>query len=109
MARAYRLFKSPTGELVRVDAGFSWHAFWVGSATALVKRAWLPVVLLAAAYGVAVFMNEAPRWTSRNEALAIALLCLYVLYMLFCGVFANRWLVESLRRRGYVQVRDEKK
>ena len=105
----HRLFKSPTGDVVRVKTGFSWRAFFVGSTSALVKRVWLLLVVLAAGYGIAGFVASrvAPE-SSRNIALGLAVLGLYALYMLFCGINGNRWLVESLRRRGYIMIGPEK-
>ena len=76
----YRLYKSPNGDIVRVKMGFSWQAFFVGSLSTLVRRGWL-----------------------------LAAVAFYAVYMLFCGVNGNRWLSDSLRRRGFTLIGEERR
>ena len=104
----YRLFKSPEGKVVRVKLGFSWQAFFVGSLKAIVRRIWLLAVIGVAFYVASAFYNGAPQATSRTEAFALVLLGFYAIYMLFCGVNGNRWLSESLRRRGFTMIGEER-
>ena len=103
----YKVYKSPTGDIVRVKMGFSWRAFFVGSLSALLRQVRLLIVV-----GVLLFVGYAytrgvPAPSSRTTALALALLGLYAVYMLFCGVNGSRWLSDSLRRRGYVLIGEE--
>jgi hypothetical protein len=107
-SQLYRLFRAPTGEVVRVKVGFSWSAFFVGSMSALFKRAWLLLVALATLYMVVSYQGGAPLESSRASAIGIVLLGFYAAYMLFCGINGNRWLVESLRRRGYILIGEER-
>ena len=105
----YRLYKSPHGDVVRVKMGFSWQAFFIGSLKASVRRLWLVAVLAAAGYYAWTWIGGAPSETSsRTAALALLLAFVYAVYMLFCGVNGNRWLGESLRRRGFVLVGEER-
>ena len=107
--RTYRLYKSPTGEIVRVGTGFSWQAFFIGSLKAIVRRVWL-LAIVAILFGLSsANFTGAPTASSRTPALAVALLCLYVVYMVFCGVNGNRWLNDSLRRRGFTMVGEERR
>jgi len=105
----YRLYKSPQGDIVRVKMGFSWQAFFVGSLRAIVRRTWLVAVVGALFYVITAFYNGAPTPTSRTAALFLVLLGFYAAYMLFCGVNGNRWLGDSLRRRGFMLVGEERR
>ena len=105
----YRLYKSPQGEIVRVKMGFSWQAFFVGSLKAIVRRTWMLAVTGLAAYLMMAYYNGAPTATSRTAALLLLLLVFYGFFMLFCGVNGNRWLGDSLRRRGFTLVGEERR
>jgi len=107
--RRYRLYKSPQGDIVRVKLGFSWQAFFVGSLKAIVRRTWVIVAVAALVYLMAAFYGGAPAATSRIAALLLVLLTFYAAYMLFCGVNGNRWLDDSLRRRGFTMVGEERR
>ena len=104
----HQLFQSPDGSVVRVKLGFSWQAFFVGSLTTMLRRLWwLAVLGLVASY--ATGMNDGvPDLGPRGIALAVAFGTLCLLYMVFCGCFGNRWLVESLLRRGFRMVGEER-
>ena len=104
---SYRLFKSPEGELVRVTVGFSWQAFFVGSFRTFIRRSWPVLCLLPVGYFV--FAREAGHiaTSSRLLALLFAGLAAYLCYMVFCGIYGNRWLVRSLLRRGFRQVGEQ--
>jgi fatty acid desaturase len=105
----YRLYKSPRGDIVRVKMGFSWQAFFVGSLKAIVHRTWLLAVVGALFYFGSAFYGGAPTATSRTAALVLVVLGFYAVYMLFCGVNGNRWLGDSLRRRGFTLVGEERR
>ena len=105
----YRLYKSPTGDIVRVKMGFSWRAFFVGSLSAIVRRTWLLAAVAFIYYMGETFYNGAPTATSRTLAVALAGLGFYAVYMLFCGVNGNRWLSDSLRRRGFTLIGEERR
>jgi len=105
----YRLYKSPSGDIVRVKLGFSWQAFFVGSLKAIVRRTWLLASVAALLFAMNAFYSGAPTASSRISALMLALLGCYAIYMLFCGVNANRWLGDSLRRRGFMLVGEERR
>ena len=105
----YRLYKSPNGDIVRVKMGFSWQAFFVGSLTAVVRRTWLLAVVGALYYAGETFYNGPPTPTSRTLGVALAALAFYAVYMLFCGVNGNRWLSDSLRRRGFTLIGEERR
>ncbi len=103
----YKVYKSPNGELVRVKIGFSWQAFFVGSLTAIVRRVWLLLAVAALFLLSEAYSSGAPTPTSRTAALGFLVLGLYAAYMLFCGVHGNRWLGDSLRRRGFTLIGEE--
>jgi hypothetical protein len=105
----YRLYKSPNGDIVRVKMGFSWQAFFIGSLKAIVRRTWLLAVVGVLFYGVAAFNSGAPTATTRTVGLMLVALAFYAVYMLFCGVNGNRWLTDSLRRRGFTLVGEEQR
>ena len=105
----YRLYKSPHGDIVRVKMGFSWQAFFVGSLKAIVRRTWLLATVAALVYVLVAFHSGAPTPTSRTAALFLVLVAFYAIYMLFCGVNGNRWLGDSLRRRGFTLVGEERR
>lgn len=104
----YRLYKSPEGNIVRVKMGFSWQAFFVGSMKAIVRRTWLLAVAGSGLYLSSAYFYGPPTVSSRTEALTLVLLGFYGVYMLFCGVNGNRWLTDSLRRRGFTMVGEER-
>ncbi len=105
----YRLYKSPEGDIVRVKMGFSWRAFFVGSLSAIVKRTWLLAAVGFLYYVSEAYFNGVPTPTSRTAAVALAGLGFYAVYMLFCGVNGNRWLGDSLRRRGFTLIGEERR
>ena len=107
--KTYRLYKSPQGEIVRVKMGFSWQAFFVGSLKSFVRRTWLLAVLGVALYLMATFSGVAPTATSGRAALLLLLLGFFAVYMLICGVNGSRWRGDSLRRRGFTLVGEEKR
>lgn len=106
---SHLLFKSPSGDIVKVKTGFSWQAFFVGSLRAMLRRTWFLGGLLAAGFFMFTWIDGAPAATSRNIALLIALGAACLAYMTFCGVQGHRWLVASLLRRGYRRVGEEKR
>jgi len=101
------LFRSPEGEVVRVKIGFSWQAFFIGSLKAGVRRTWVIAGVACVAFLLYAWQGKATA-SSRTMALLLALGCLYVGYMTFCGLYGNRWLVSSLLRRGFRKVGEEK-
>jgi hypothetical protein len=105
----YRLYKSPKGEIVRVKMGFSWQAFFIGSLKAIVRRTWLLAGIGLLIYLMSAFYGGAPTSTSRTAALLLVLLVFYGIFMLFCGVNGSRWLDDSLRRRGFTMVGEERR
>lgn len=105
----YRLFKSPEGDIVKVKMGFSWHAFFVGSLKAIVRRTWLLLIAAVALYLYSNLVTGVPTVSSRISALALALLGFFAIYMLFCGVNGSRWVSDSLRRRGFTMVGEERR
>jgi hypothetical protein len=105
----YRLYKSPNGDIVRVKMGFSWQAFFVGSLSAVIRRTWLLFAVAALDYASEAYFNGAPTPTSRTAGVALAGLAFYAVYMLFCGVNGNRWLSDSLRRRGFTLIGEERR
>jgi len=105
----YRLYKSPEGDIVRVKMGFSWHSFFVGSLAAVVRRTWLLFTAVALYYASDAYFNGPPTPTSRTAGVALAALGFYAVYMLFCGVNGNRWLSDSLRRRGFTLIGEERR
>jgi hypothetical protein len=105
----YRLFKSPEGDIVRVKMGFSWQAFFIGSLSAIVRRTWLLAAVAGLYFAGETFYNGAPTPTSRTFGVALAGLAFYAVYMLFCGVNGNRWLSDSLRRRGFTLIGEERR
>ena len=105
----YRLYKSPQGEIVRVKMGFSWQAFFIGSLKSIVRRTWLLAVAALLIYVITAYYGGAPTATSRTAALMLLLLAFYGVFMLFCGVNGNRWLGDSLRRRGFMLVGEERR
>jgi hypothetical protein len=105
----YRLYKSPNGDIVRVKMGFSWQAFFIGSLSAVIRRTWLLFAVGALYYASEAYFNGVPTPTSRTAGVALAGLGFYAVYMLFCGVNGNRWLSDSLRRRGFTLIGEERR
>lgn len=105
----YKVYKSPTGDIVRVKMGFSWQAFFVGSMSAIVRKLWLVAAAAGLFYASESYFAGAPTPTSRTAAVALVLLAVYAAYMLFCGVNGNRWLSDSLRRRGFTLIGEERR
>ena len=106
---SHLLFKSPDGKVVKVKLGFSWQAFFLGSLRAVVRRTWLVFGVLAIGYFMIAWMGRSFVDSSRSVALVLVLLGIYAAYMVFCGLYGNRWLIASLLRRGYRQVAEEKR
>ena len=106
----YRLYKSPEGDIVRVKMGFSWQAFFVGSllgdrpAHLAARRGRLSSTTWARRSTTA--RRRRPRAPSASRSPALGF---YAVYMLFCGVNGNRWLSDSLRRRGFTLIGEERR
>ena len=105
----YQLYKAPNGDIVRVKMGFSWQAFFAGSLKAIIRRTWLLAVVGGLFYVGSAFYGGAPTASSRTAALLLVVLGFFAVYMLFCGVNGNRWLGDSLRRRGFTLVGEERR
>jgi hypothetical protein len=102
MAKQVTIFERGATEVVGVKVGFSWPAFFFGSLWAVVKRAWalFAVLLLVDA---ALWFGSGYAAQSRNALLVLAFLGANLAYAVIRGVYGNRWLGVSLRRRGFVQ------
>ncbi len=98
------LFRSPEGDVVQVRNGFSWGAFLVGSSATALKRLWPLIVAGVIAFLAAAYVDRAPLPSSRGAGTAAVAGVFYFAYMVFCGIHGNRWLMQSLRRRGYIVV-----
>ena len=44
----------------------------------------------------------------QHRSYVLLVLGFYAVYMLFCGLFSNRWRSESLRRRGFTMIGEER-
>ena len=106
--RVYRLYKSPDGNVVRLKMGFSWRAFFVSSFKALLQRTWLVLGIAAMFVFTTAWMGDSPTGTTRTFALAAVVGLFYLVFMVFCGFNGARWAGDSLRRRGYVLVGEER-
>lgn len=101
MARPQQVFVDDRGNLVEVEVGFSWHAFFFSSLWAAAKRMWLPEfpLMLVADGGSWLLAGAA---NGRGETgLAVAGLAAGLLYAFVRGWRGNQWHSASLRRRGY--------
>lgn len=105
---SHLIFKSPSGDIVKVKTGFSWQAFFVGSLRSMIKRTWVLLGLVALGVYLLWWIDGTPTASSRNVALLIAFGVVCLCYMLFCGFQGNRWRVDSLLRRGFRQVGEDK-
>lgn len=106
--RVYRLYKSPHGDVVRLKMGFSWRAFFVSSFKALLQRTWLVLGLVAMFVATTAWVADSPTGTTRTVGLAGVVALFYLAFMVFCGCNGARWAGDSLRRRGYVMVGEER-
>ena len=105
----FRVYKSPEGDTVRVKMGFSWQAFFVGSLSAILRQVWVLLAVGLLFLAGQAFVSGAAAATSGMAAMALALLGAYGVYMLFCGINGNRWLSDSLRRRGFTLIGEERR
>lgn len=106
--RLYRIYKSPDGHTVRLKMGFSWHAFFVSSFKALLRRTWLLLGVAALFLFCTYWFADSPTGTTRTAALGAVLALFCFVFMLFCGFNGARWAGDSLRRRGYVMIGEER-
>ena len=72
MSSRYKVYKSPTGDIVRVKVGFSWQAFFVGSLSAILRRLWLLAVVAVLFYANEAYFGGAPTPTSRHCSIRVA-------------------------------------
>jgi len=79
------------------------------AATAIIRRGWLLAAVAVIYYAGETFFNGTPTPTSRTAGVALAAVAFYAVYMLFCGVNGNRWLSDSLRRRGVTLIGEERR
>ena len=106
----YRLYKSPNGDIVRVKMGFSWQAFFVGSLSSdrpahLAARRGRRHLLR----GRDLLQRRADADLAHRRRRRSPASRFYAVYMLFCGVNGNRWLSDSLRRRGFTLIGEERR
>ena len=103
MAKRIVVFERGAAEVVGVRVGFSWPAFFFGSLWAIVKHAWglFAFLLLVDA---ALWFGSGYAAQSRSAFLLLLFLAANLAYAIVRGVYGNRWLVGSLRSRGFVQV-----
>lgn len=105
--RLYRVYKSPDGSTVRLKMGFSWHAFFIGSFKAMLRRTWLLLGVAAFFLLSMAWSANSPTSSTRTAAVAAVIAVFYVVFMLFCGFNGARWAGDSLRRRGYTLIGEE--
>jgi hypothetical protein len=96
------LLQHKDGRVALVGNGFSWAAFFFGPLWAVVKRQWMLGLLLFLVLIPINFLIEFAEAT-RNLAFILASLGLMIGYMVSCGIYGNRWLKASLKRKGYVE------
>lgn len=93
-------FRNASGRTAIVDTGFSWLALLFGPLWAVAKRQWLLFALLCIAQipsSVIYVLAE-----QRNDSgLFVLSLLVGLIYMVACGVYANRWHRRALERQGY--------
>ena len=97
------VFQRGTSEVVGVKIGFSWPAFFFGSLWAAAKGAWLLFAGLLVIDAL-VWFGSGYAAQSRNVLLVLVFLVANLVYVVIRGVYGNRWLEASLRRRGFVVV-----
>ncbi|MBW8830390.1 MAG: DUF2628 domain-containing protein [Burkholderiales bacterium] len=85
---------------VTVSQGFSLSAFFLGSIWAIVKRTWLVFVGLFVVEVVLWYLNGVAT-VKRDFVTLLGLMLVNVALAICRGKYANRWLLASLRRRGY--------
>lgn len=100
------LFRAPDGDVVQVKNGFSCDAFFIGSTTAFLRRLWPLLVAGGIAFMAAAYFDGFAMPSTRGAGIAAVAAVFYVAFMLFCGINGNRWVAQSLRRRGYIVVGD---
>lgn len=103
MANVEILMRHPRGVFAFVKTGFSWPAFFLGTYWAIVKRMWFVVVLMMAAE-LLVFATNLLLHPASALIGALVAVGYSVVYALLRGFFGNRWLMASLRRRGFIVI-----
>jgi hypothetical protein len=99
--KTHTYLQAPNGNVVRLKNGFSWPAFFFGPVWPFIRRAWLlGFVLIVPVLGLNVL--EAIILSSWNSvAGAVLVLAGNVFCMYMYGRYCNRWIVRSLKGKGY--------
>lgn len=93
----------PSKKAAHVNVGFSWPAFFLGPLWALIKRLWWHFLVLLLVLTMTNFVTDYV--ISSKSLLSIFLdLGITLIYMLVCGIYGNRWLMNTLLKRGYIVV-----
>lgn len=97
------LYFNPHEGVVSVKQGFSWPACIFGSLWAMAHHMWAPYVLVLLPVEVIFGLLTGLVQASHDEAMAIGMLLANLGLAAVRGWYGNRWLADSLRRRGYVE------
>ena len=84
-----------------VKRGFSWPAFFFGSLWAAVNRLWMPVFILMVLFETLLWLVGGVAAAQRMQGLAWSAAGLSLAYACLRGLLGNRWIENSLPRRGY--------
>ena len=97
------LLRHPNGSYYFVKIGFCWPAFFLAAYWAVVKRMWLFVIPLV---GAELLLSFVANLAGEGQPRAIILVSLLAMIAVAIvrGYFGNRWLLFSLRRRGFVAI-----
>lgn len=93
---------NPKTGYVAVTDGYSWSAFLFGSIWAIVKRQWW-LSLGFAGVEIGFWFLNGVATAARDGLSLLGLTALNVAFIVLRGKYANRWLLSSLLRRGYVR------
>ena len=88
--RVYTAHLRPQRLPVLVREGWSWWAFWFGPFWLLLRRAWIPAILMLAAFAALFALAPRPFWGPLSFGLA-----------LLNGLMGRDMVRWSLARRGY--------
>lgn len=87
---------------VRVKIGFSWPAALFGFLWAMFKRSWRLSFFLALAFYSLVIFDEVFVQGTQNLLLKLSMLMAYIAVMVIFGKYGNAWLINELKRKGYL-------
>lgn len=101
--KRYSIYKHPSKGIEAIKSGFSWPAFLFGAIWLILKKLWVLTALWISAFILLILIATLTYGTSSVFINTIVFMGNIIL-LLLPGLKGNNWVINSLKRNGYVYI-----